>query len=83
VYDFGVGEHFTLEARPLRRANLHDFEDVYQADKPHKPHSERVATARFQPGTIDELLKGTRSISTSHGSRTRRLKTATVCYPQQ
>ncbi len=54
VYDFRVGEHFTLKTRPLRRAHLDDFVDVYL---PGKPHSERAETERFKAFTIDELLK--------------------------
>lgn len=54
VYDFRVGEHFTLKTRPLRRAHLDDFVAAYQ---PGKPHSERVETDRFKAFTIDELLK--------------------------
>jgi type I restriction enzyme M protein len=54
VYDFRVGQHFTLKTKSLRRAHLDDFVAAYQ---PGQPRSERVESARFRAFPLDELLK--------------------------
>jgi len=54
VYDFRVGQHFTLKTKPLRRAHLDDFVAAYQ---PGQPRSERVEGERFRAFPLDELLK--------------------------
>ncbi|WP_245601762.1 type I restriction-modification system subunit M [Hamadaea tsunoensis] len=54
VYDFRIGQHFTLKTKPLRRAHLDDFVSVY---RPGKPRNERVETDRFCAFSVEELLK--------------------------
>ncbi|WP_329088541.1 class I SAM-dependent DNA methyltransferase [Streptosporangium sp. NBC_01469] len=54
VYDFRVGEHFTLKTRPMRRAHLDDFVAAYL---PGKPRSERVESERFKVFEVEKLLK--------------------------
>ncbi|MFG1879380.1 hypothetical protein ACGFIV_31555 [Sphaerisporangium sp. NPDC049003] len=54
VYDFRVGEHFTLKTRPMRREHLDDFVAAYL---PGRPHSERVESQRFKKFDVDDLLK--------------------------
>ncbi|MEV0644726.1 N-6 DNA methylase [Phytomonospora sp. NPDC050363] len=54
VYDFRVGQHFTLKQNPLRREHLDDFVDCYL---PGEPRSNRVETERFRPFTYAELLE--------------------------
>jgi type I restriction enzyme M protein len=49
VYDFRVGQHFTLRQRKLTRAHLQEFVDAYHAD-------ERVESERFRCFTYDELV---------------------------
>jgi type I restriction enzyme M protein len=53
VYDFRVGEHFTLKTRPLRRQHLDDFVASYL---PGKNREERVASERFTSFDYDTLL---------------------------
>lgn len=53
VYDFRVGQHFTLRQRQLTRGHLQDFVDSY---RPGRPHSERVQSERFRPFTYDDLV---------------------------
>ncbi|WP_344142366.1 class I SAM-dependent DNA methyltransferase [Polymorphospora rubra] len=54
VYDFRVGQHFTLKTKPLRRAHLDDFVSAYRQGD---PRSERIETERFRAFSLDELLK--------------------------
>lgn len=54
VYDFRVGQHFTLKTKPLRRAHLNDFVAAY---RPGQPCNERVESERFRAFALDELLK--------------------------
>ena len=54
VYDFRVGQHFTLKTKPLRRAHLDDFVACYL---PGKSRDERVQTERFKAFDYDDLLK--------------------------
>jgi type I restriction enzyme M protein len=54
VYDFRVGQHFTLKTKPLRRTHLDDFVAAF---RPGQPRSERVETERFRAFPLDELLK--------------------------
>ncbi|GAA4923897.1 type I restriction enzyme M protein [Stackebrandtia albiflava] len=52
VYDFRVGQHFTLKQNPLRREHLQDFVDCFRADD----RSKRVESDRFKPFGYDELV---------------------------
>jgi type I restriction enzyme M protein len=52
VYDFRVGQHFTLKQNPLRREHLQDFVDCY---RPGADRSERVESERFRAFDYDEL----------------------------
>ncbi len=52
VYDFRVGQHFTLKQNPLRREHLDDFVACY---RPGEPRSTRVESERFHPFSYDEL----------------------------
>jgi len=54
VYDFRVGQHFTLKTKPLRRTHLDDFVAAY---RPGQSRSERVESERFRAFALDELLK--------------------------
>ncbi|MEU3765495.1 class I SAM-dependent DNA methyltransferase [Amycolatopsis keratiniphila] len=49
VYDFRVGQHFTLRQRKLTRAHLQEFVDAYHADK-------REESERFKCFTYEELV---------------------------
>ncbi|MFB9247409.1 N-6 DNA methylase [Sphaerisporangium melleum] len=53
VYDFRVGQHFTLKQNPLRRDHLDDFVKCY---RPGEPHKHRVETERFRPFAYEELI---------------------------
>ncbi|MDA0632534.1 class I SAM-dependent DNA methyltransferase [Nonomuraea sp. MCN248] len=53
VYDFRIGQHFTLKQNPLRREHLDDFVKCY---RPGEPRSTRVETERFRPFSYDELI---------------------------
>jgi type I restriction enzyme M protein len=53
VYDFRVGQHFTLRQRQLTRDHLQNFVAAY---RPGRPLSERVETERFRPFEYDELV---------------------------
>jgi type I restriction enzyme M protein len=53
VYDFRVGEHFTLKQHPLRRADLDEFVAAYL---PGKSRDERVVSERFKCFEYDELV---------------------------
>lgn len=53
VYDFRIGQHFTLKQNPLRREHLDDFVKCY---RPGEPRSTRVETERFRPFSYDELV---------------------------
>ena len=53
VYDFRVGQHFTLKQNPLRREHLDDFVKCY---RPGEPRSARIETERFRPFSYDELI---------------------------
>ncbi|MEV0348653.1 class I SAM-dependent DNA methyltransferase [Nonomuraea sp. NPDC050680] len=54
VYDFRVGQHFTLKTRQLRRHHLDDFVTAYL---PGKSRKGRVATERFAAYDVADLLK--------------------------
>ena len=53
VYDFRVGQHFTLRQRQLTRAHLDDFVDAYKAGQPLEAREE---SERFRPFPYDELV---------------------------
>ncbi|MEO3793811.1 class I SAM-dependent DNA methyltransferase [Nonomuraea sp. B10E15] len=53
VYDFRIGQHFTLKQNPLRREHLDDFVKCY---RPGEPRSSRIETERFRPFSYDELI---------------------------
>jgi len=53
VYDFRIGQHFTLKQNPLRRQHLDDFVKCY---RPGEPRSTRIETERFRPFSYDELI---------------------------
>ncbi|WP_432869298.1 type I restriction-modification system subunit M [Microbispora rosea] len=53
VYDFRVGQHFTLKQNPLRREHLDDFVKCY---RPGEPRSTRIETERFRSFSYDELI---------------------------
>ena len=53
VYDFRVGQHFTLRQRPLTREHLHPFVDAY---RPGQPRSSREESERFRPYTYAEIM---------------------------
>ncbi|MBG0832561.1 SAM-dependent DNA methyltransferase [Planomonospora sp. ID67723] len=53
VYDFRVGQHFTLKQNPLRREHLDDFVKCY---RPGEPRANRIETERFRPFGYDELM---------------------------
>lgn len=53
VYDFRVGQHFTLKQNPLRREHLDDFVKCY---RPGEPRSNRIETERFRPFSYEELI---------------------------
>ncbi len=52
VYDLRTNNRFTLKANPLRRTDLQDFVDCYNADNRH----EREESERFHAFTYDELV---------------------------
>jgi type I restriction enzyme M protein len=54
VYDFRTNQHFTLRERPLKRSDLDDFVNAYDAKHRHR---ERVESDRFRRFTHDELEK--------------------------
>ncbi|WP_433499904.1 hypothetical protein ACQP1K_06180 [Sphaerimonospora sp. CA-214678] len=53
MYDFRVGQHFTLKQNPLRHEHLDDFVKCY---RPGEPRSVRIETERFRPFSYDELI---------------------------
>ncbi|MFD0203537.1 MULTISPECIES: HsdM family class I SAM-dependent methyltransferase [Saccharothrix] len=53
VYDFRVGEHFTLRQRKFTRAHLQEFVRAYNPED----RSTRVETERFKPFSYDELIR--------------------------
>ncbi len=53
VYDFRVGQHFTLRQRPLTRDHLDEFVHAY---RPGEPRSTRQETERFRPFSYEEIL---------------------------
>jgi type I restriction enzyme M protein len=53
VYDFRIGQHFTLRQRKLAREHLQDFVDCYL---PGKPRGERTETKRFKAFDYAELV---------------------------
>ncbi|MFF4777905.1 N-6 DNA methylase [Microtetraspora fusca] len=53
VYDFRVGQHFTLKQNPLRRDHLDDFVKCY---RPGEPRTNRIETERFRPFSYEELI---------------------------
>ncbi|ONH23944.1 HsdM family class I SAM-dependent methyltransferase [Pseudofrankia asymbiotica] len=53
VYDFRVGQRFTLKQNPLRAEHLADFVACYQVGK---PRDTRTETERFRPFSYDELV---------------------------
>ncbi len=53
VYDFRVGEHFTMKQNPLREEHLADFIASYKTGM----RSERVESERFKPFSYAELLE--------------------------
>lgn len=55
MYDFRVGQHFTLRQRPLTRDHQQEFVDAY---RPGEPRSARQESERFRPYTYDEILAG-------------------------
>ena len=52
MYDLRTNNRFTLKANPLRRTDLQDFVDCYNADNRH----EREESERFHAFTYDELV---------------------------
>lgn len=53
MYDFRVGQHFTLKQNPLRHEHLDDFVKCY---RPGEPRSVQIETERFRPFSYDELI---------------------------
>ncbi|MET9028329.1 class I SAM-dependent DNA methyltransferase [Nocardia sp. NPDC004168] len=53
VYDFRTAQHFTLKAKPLRRADLDDFVASYRVGE---DRSRRQESDRFKAFTYDELI---------------------------
>lgn len=53
VYDFRVGQHFTLKTKPLRREHLDDFVACYL---PGKSRLDRVETERFKAFDYKDLI---------------------------
>jgi type I restriction enzyme M protein len=53
VYDFRVGQHFTLRQRPLTRDHLDEFVEAY---RPGQPRETREPGDRFRTFELDELL---------------------------
>ena len=53
VYDFRVGQHFTMKQSPLRRDHLDDFIKCY---RPGEPHESRFESDRFKAYGYDELI---------------------------
>jgi len=53
VYDFRVGQHFTLKQRPLRDEHLAPFLDAY---RPGRDRTERAESERWKPYRYDDLV---------------------------
>lgn len=53
MYDFRVGQHFTLKQNPLRCEHLDDF---VKCCRPGEPRSTRIETERFRSFTYNELI---------------------------
>lgn len=53
IYDLRTNKHFTLRAKPLRRADLDDFVTCYSPRNRH----DRKQTERFRPFAYEELVK--------------------------
>ena len=53
MYDFRVGQHFTLRQRPLTRDHLDEFVKAY---RPGQPRDTREPGDRFRAFELDELL---------------------------
>jgi type I restriction enzyme M protein len=53
VYDFRVGQHFTLKQNRLQRHHLDDFVACY---RPGEDREKREETERFKPFTYEELI---------------------------
>lgn len=51
-YDLRTNKHFTLKTQPMRRADLQDFVDAYQAED----RTKRVESERFHKYTLEDLL---------------------------
>lgn len=58
VYDFRVGQHFTLRQRQLTRAHLDDFVAAY---RPGESPSAREESDRFKAFSYDEIVARDRS----------------------
>jgi type I restriction enzyme M protein len=56
VYDFRVGEHFTLKQNRLQRHYLDDFVACYRPGEDREKREKRGETERFKPFTYDELI---------------------------
>ena len=60
VYDLRTNQHFTLKTKPLKRADLNEFVELYRADKRHlrRPTwSEENLQGRWRSFGYDELVK--------------------------
>ncbi len=53
VYDFRVGQHFTLKQNKMTREHLDDFVTAY---RPGESRTTRVESERFRPFSYDELI---------------------------
>ena len=53
VFDFRVGQHFTLRQRQLTRSHLDEFVAAY---RPGQPRSIREPSERFRPYSYDDLM---------------------------
>jgi type I restriction enzyme M protein len=60
VYDLRTNMHFTLKAKPLKRADLDEFVDCFNPDNRHKRRQtwgERNPDGRWRCFSYDELAK--------------------------
>ena len=53
VYDFRIGQHFTLRQRKLTRQHLDEFVAAY---KPDEPRDNREESERFKCFSYEELI---------------------------
>ncbi|MCO6010047.1 hypothetical protein NE236_34265 [Actinoallomurus purpureus] len=53
MYDFRIGQHFTLKQNRLTREHLDDFVRCY---RPAKPRHTREETERLKPFSYEELV---------------------------